>query len=388
MRVKVALFANAPELLHFVLDTCEVSAGQFALTMALRIDAHGTFAKPTKTPQGFLRADATPTRCGVFAYRLGDGSTRRELRHPDEVFKADSLASLRDAPLTDEHPRGAVTSANAKGLAAGYVCDSATAEGEHVRTAVLVTDADLIAKIENGKKRELSCGYNCDLDPTPGEYNGERYDAVQRNIVYNHVALVTKGRAGPSARLRLDSDAAILITDADDVSEENPKMFKLKIDGVEFDVAAEACVQAFAKYDAAQKAATSSLQARADSAEADAQKAQAALKVAEDPAKVEAAVTERLALVKTAEKAGVKCDGLSQFEIKKAVVAKLSPALKLDGKDEVYISTAFDIAVVAPAPGQQPVVIDRTDSQPANAEAARQAHIERTKNAYKAKDQK
>jgi hypothetical protein len=42
----------------------------------------------------------------------------------------------------------------------------------------------------------LSAGYELDLDPTPGEYQGRRYDAVQRNIRINHVAAVPLGRAG------------------------------------------------------------------------------------------------------------------------------------------------------------------------------------------------
>ncbi len=346
--------------------------------MALRIDALGTFAKPTKTPQGFLRADATPTRCGVFTYRLGDGSIRKELRHPDEVFKADSLATLQNAPLTDNHPQGAVTADNAQSLSRGYVCDAAQAEGDHVRTAILITDSAQIKRAKSGK-RELSCGYNCDHDETPGEYEGERYDAIQRNIVYNHVALVDAGRAGPSARLHLDA--------ADAVQTQPPESMKITIDGIDFEVS-EPCAQAFGKYDTAQKTAASGLQARADSAEAELQKAQAAVQVATDPAKIEAAVTERLALVQVADKAGVKCAGLSPNEIKRAVVAKYNPSLKLDGKDETYVATAFEYAITATpaAPAAPaPVVIDHKDA-PANANSAREAHIERLKNAHKAKD--
>lgn len=369
--------------------------------MALRIDAHGTFAKPTKTPQGFLRAEATPTRCGVFTYRLGDGSTRKELRLPEEVFKADSLASLQNAPLTDDHPAEAVTADNAQKYARGYVCEAPRADGEHVRTAVLVTDAALIKKAQRGK-REMSGAYNCDLDFTPGVYlpagatSGEAYDAIQRNIVYNHVALVDAGRAGPTARLHLDAADAVLITNADapDAPAKGQRVFKITIDGVDHEVATEACAQAFAQFAAAQKAELSKLQARADSADAEAQKAQAALQVANDPKRIETAVTERLELVKTAEKAGVKCDGLSPLEIKRAVVAKLRPAFKLDGKDDAYVATAFDLAVAdapaEPAPPQDPPVVikrDGADRSARNSAQARQDMITRMKNAHKPQSQ-
>ncbi len=359
--------------------------------MAFRFDA-GTVSKPTKTPQGFLRADATPTRCGVLTYRLGDGTVRRELRHPDEVFKADSLLTLQNTPLTDDHPAGAVNSSNAKALTVGHTCEPARQDGEHVRTAVLVTDAPVIEKVLAKKKLELSCGYHCDLDFTPGEYNGEQYDAIQRNIVYNHVALVTKGRAGPTAAIRLDAADGALVTDETEaptdavLAPKESKTMKIKIDGVEYDATSEAFAQAFAKHEAAQAKQLSELQARADSAEAESQKAQAAVKVAEDPAVIENAVVARLALVKSAEKAGVKCDGLGEDEIKKAVVAKLQPALNLDGKDMAYISTAFDIAITAqPAkPAEKINVAEaKTDSAQPNAEAARKAELERIKNAWK-----
>ncbi|KKL41024.1 hypothetical protein LCGC14_2367830, partial [marine sediment metagenome] len=42
-------------------------------------------------------------------------------------------------------------------------------------------DADAIRNIEAGKV-QLSCGYSCDFDPTPGEIDGEKYDGIQRNI--------------------------------------------------------------------------------------------------------------------------------------------------------------------------------------------------------------
>jgi hypothetical protein len=62
-------------------------------------------------------------------------------------------------------------------------------------------DKATIADVEGGK-RELSNGYASLIDFTPGEtVNGQHYDAVQRQIRGNHVAVVDKGRAGPMCRI-------------------------------------------------------------------------------------------------------------------------------------------------------------------------------------------
>mgnify|MGYP000088398843 FL=1 len=39
------------------------------------------------TDEGFLKTTAITTRTGVFTYKNLDGSLRKELRHPDDVFQ-------------------------------------------------------------------------------------------------------------------------------------------------------------------------------------------------------------------------------------------------------------------------------------------------------------
>jgi hypothetical protein len=53
-------------------------------------------------------------------YRNPDGSDRRELRLPEEVFKADSLETLRDATVIEGHP-DMVNPSNWKELSRGHV---------------------------------------------------------------------------------------------------------------------------------------------------------------------------------------------------------------------------------------------------------------------------
>lgn len=179
-----------------------------------RLD-RGELQKPTKMSNGWMRIDGRITRTGVFTYRLPGGKVRRELRLPDEVFKTDAMQSFALVPVTDEHPPAMLDAHNTKDYARGSVAGTLRKDGEFVAGELLITDAALIKKLEDGKAREISCGYNCDLDETPGvTSDGLRYDAIQRNIRGNHVAIVPKGRAGPEARVRMDG-AGVEVIDGD-----------------------------------------------------------------------------------------------------------------------------------------------------------------------------
>src|SRR6185312_8000031 len=170
--------------------------------------------KPELLPNGFLKADAVLTRVGVFTYRLADGTTRRELRLPEEVFKADSMASFEMLPVTDDHPPVMVTADNATLYQRGNVGNDIRRDGDLLCGSVMVTDKALVKQITSGKKDQLSNGYDCDLEMTPGTHaDYGAYDAIQRNIVGNHVAVVKDARAGPVARVRMDGDA-VLVADA------------------------------------------------------------------------------------------------------------------------------------------------------------------------------
>ncbi len=60
-------------------------------------------------------------------------------------------------------------------------------------------DEEAIALIESEKMEQLSYSYYFDPDMTPGEFEGQRYDGVMRNIHGNHLALVERGRIGRDA---------------------------------------------------------------------------------------------------------------------------------------------------------------------------------------------
>lgn len=321
--------------------------------MALRYDI-GALRAPQRMPNGWLRVDGYLTRVGVFMYRNADGTVRRELRLPEEVFKADSLASFQLVPVTNGHPPELLTAKNTKDYAVGTVAENVGRDGDNVRASMMVTDADTIANVEAGR-RELSCGYTCDMEDSPGVHpTFGPYDVVQRNIRGNHVAIVDVARAGPEARLRLDA--------AEMINEGKANM-KIVINGVEYEVS-DQVAQALtreradhaeqlatvrkdladaradgernkAKLDAANDALTAEKKARAD---------------ATDPKLFAERVNARVALLVQARSvlpADTKLDGMTDRDIKIAVLGKLVPDTKLDGKVDAYIDARFDMAIEA-----------------------------------------
>lgn len=169
--------------------------------------------KHKKTSQGFLKVPGRFARAGIYEYRNDDGGLRRELRPKEEVHHADSLASFDSAPVTMGHPaEGEVTSANVKRYEVGNVAGEGRADGDFVAGDVVVKHDSAIKAVEGGLQ-ELSPGYRINLDEKPGTdrryaYPGNpegRYDAIQRNIRVNHLAIVPKARGGSGVRLRMDS---------------------------------------------------------------------------------------------------------------------------------------------------------------------------------------
>src|SRR5690606_6836780 len=325
-------------------------------------------SRPVKTDAGFLRAEAYLTRAGVFEYVQPDGSVRRELRPPEEVFREDSLDTLKAVPLTLDHPDEPVTSKNVRDLAVGTIGTDIWPERSYVRGTVVVMDEAAIKAAESGRKKELSCGYNCELEMTAGEWEGQRFDAIQRNIRYNHVALVEAGRAGPEVGLRLDSQDAVAKhpyrTDSKPASGRKEKpMAVIRIDSVDYEAPDQTAQAVRAKLD--------SLQQRLDEAEQEKKKLDEELeklkaerdqleeelekKKAEDEEEekkradsIRQAVRARIALETQARPIlgdDFKFDDATDLEIKKAVIQKLSPEAKLDGKSEVYIEARYDAAI-------------------------------------------
>jgi hypothetical protein len=343
---------------------------------------------------GWLRVDARLTRTGVFVYKNADGTERRELRRDEDVFDSASLESFSLVPLTNDHPPGLLDASNAKQFAVGSVGELVRRDGQFVTASILVMDAATITAMEGGK-RELSCGYSCDLEETPGVFEGQRYDAIQKNIRGNHVALVTRGRAGSEARVHLDSDAAEMA----ESPAERTTMRKIRIDGIEVEVGDDTAVlverqqKAHADSLAAAKAEADKSAARADAEKARADAAEKAR--ADAAAALPAQVRARVALEVTARKhlgESVRLDEMTDRQIKVAVVEKLDGVKVSDERSDAYVEGGYDAALehaakASPALDALRTVVDghapRTDAAPVDEAAARRAMIERNNNAWK-----
>lgn len=171
------------------------------------------------TKEGYLLVEGYMARPGVMSYKYPDGRIVRELVPEEELHKKDSLNTIGRKPVTLEHPPVNVTPDNVDSYGVGDL-DSDVTIGDNgfVKVKVAVRSRKAITAVKDGK-HQLSPGYDVELEETPGVHpKYGAYDAIQRNRVYNHLAIVSKARGGDEIRLRLD--AADQITDEDEM---NPK---------------------------------------------------------------------------------------------------------------------------------------------------------------------
>ncbi|ELY4860563.1 DUF2213 domain-containing protein [Cronobacter sakazakii] len=120
------------------------------------------------------------------AYRL--------LRDPEELRKA--AETFNNQPLLNTHIAVSVLDPPKEAII-GSTGESAEFDGTYLKNSLVIWDVNSIIGVENKQQREISSSYRYRLDMTPGEYEGEAYDGVMRDIVCNHVAIVPSGRVGP-----------------------------------------------------------------------------------------------------------------------------------------------------------------------------------------------
>lgn len=354
-----------------------------------------------KTAEGFLIARAPATSVGVFAYRNADGTPRYELRLPEEVFADESLASLKMKPLTLLHPDQAVTPDNIEQLQVGSVGSDIETDSYRVYIPLAVTKADGIAAVESGSARALSCGYTCDVEWTSGTWMGVHYDCIQRNIRYNHVALVPVARAGDGNAIRMDGFGELekLPENYNQTNEEEMNLKTIHLDGADFQAEPQviaALDKAQSRADAAEKeldqlrtdskaaAEKAAAEKAAVEAERDTFKERLDAMEKEMPGKISAAVKDRLDIVGKATAAGVEVrDDMAEMDIKKAVILKQFPSAQLDGKDESYVNARFDCACeLIKADAENKSRKDAAETTPHNVNPTAQEKLEASKKAY------
>ena len=153
-----------------------------------------------ETPEGYLLCENVPiTRTGEFLYKsnevpieaTADGVIKIQ-RDEDQVFSDVTIKSFEGKPFTIDHPQGFVGPENWGELAQGHVQHVRRGEngqGDLLLADILVTTEEAIKLIKAGQ-REISCGYDAEYSQI------EKGLGKQTDIIGNHIALVSKGRAG------------------------------------------------------------------------------------------------------------------------------------------------------------------------------------------------
>lgn len=301
---------------------------------------------PRITADGYLATEARVARTGVQVYlgsELGmkDRTTVRVWRPEEEVFKADAIRSYAHRPVTVGHPKGLVTADNWKEVSVGQTGDEVVRDGQFVRVPMVLMDKAAIDAVIGGS-RELSMGYSCKIEVTDGVTpEGEPYDAIQRNLRMNHLAIVAMARGG--AQLRIGDETSKEEKMTDNVH----KTRTVLVDGlsVETTDAGAVAIQKLQKdlADAQAAAEKATRDHSAALAAKDAEIDKLGKKVMTD-AEIDARVAVRARLCETARKIDPKVvtDGKTDADIRRAVVdTKIGDAAK--GKDDTYIEVRFDI---------------------------------------------
>lgn len=319
------------------------------------------------TADGYLVADASVARSGVQLYRgaeLGKPEVPfvRVYRPSEEVFSKDAMHSYAHRPMTNEHPKELVDSTTWKDVAIGQTGDEVVRDGETVRVPLLMMDQTAIDDFNNGK-RELSMGYTAMIDWDHGfTDDGLEYDAIQRELRMNHLALVIKGRAG-NARIGdglppEHKQESNLNLEGQQMAEQLKQVI---IDGLTIETTnqgAQAIEKLQAQLSDASSKVTSAEKQHAEEialkdtelAKKDAEIGELKGKVLSD-SEVDELVKSRASLVSIVAKIddSIDCAGKTESAIRAEVVRAKFGDGAVEGKSEAYIEARFDTAAEAVA---------------------------------------
>ena len=234
-------------------------------------------------------------------------------------------------------------------------------------------------------------GYTMDLEIVDGTTpEGEQYDAVQRNLRMNHLALVPRARGG--SQLKLGDN------NLEDSHMSEVKLTTIMVDGLSVQTT-DAGAQAIAKLEKviADQRTTAGNLANDHTGALAAKDKDLAAKDAEidslkskvlDEAALDARVKERADLIAKAKTVADKdYSGLTADQIRQAAVAAKLGQATVDGKSVDYVSARFDILVEDAS--QDPVrkMLRNGDATaPSSADAAHAAYVAGLSTAYLAKE--
>lgn len=353
------------------------------------------------TKDGYLVASAKVARTGIQLYRgyeVGkpEMDVVRVYRPEDEVFSRDAMHSFAWKPVTINHPKEPVTADNISEVGVGQIGDEVVRDGDAIRVPLVLMDASAIKTVSGGK-RELSMGYSCALDWTSGmTQDGQEYDAVQRDIRANHLAVVDAARAGPDFRL---GDKKSITTQSKEVPMTEKTLRTVVVDGIPVETtdAAAAVIEKLQKQlaDAMSEKEKLDKEKEEEDAKKDAEIAKKDAQIEELQGKVlgdealDALVSERVDVVAKATRImgdGFEVAGKSNTAIvKEVVLAKMGDGFA--DKSDAYLQARFD--VLAEQKGSDPIRAKMGDGKPAAhnvgdaAQVARQEYMNNLSNAWK-----
>ncbi|WP_237386217.1 DUF2213 domain-containing protein [Xenorhabdus sp. Sc-CR9] len=166
-------------------------------------------SKRTYDLNGWLEVKDNPiSKVGVFDYLGAEigapnpDQLYRVLRPQAELESEATLNSFRLMPFVDEHEMLGRdgTPAEKKGIE-GVIGENVYFDYPYLKGNIKILSNAALNQIQNGKI-ELSPGYRCRYEFTSGLFEGEHYDAIQRDIRANHLALVDEGRTGPDVAVQ------------------------------------------------------------------------------------------------------------------------------------------------------------------------------------------
>jgi hypothetical protein len=164
---------------------------------------------------GIMRVTARVLVGGVFGYlrrEFDESSPDDETEVPvfidPKEFTPEALKSLEGKPaVRDEHEWRTAENALKDDFTVGSIAGTPKIKNEmnqtFIETDITVLNPATIEQIKNKELVDISAGYRADYVDEQGEYNGKKYEAVQRNLVFNHVLLLPKGqgRCGEAVKI-------------------------------------------------------------------------------------------------------------------------------------------------------------------------------------------
>ena len=164
-----------------IIKTHSADRVMFADSMGIQIDS----SRLVDTRDGLMVKDAVICRAMVLDYQ-----GKKVLKSPEVLVE--SMPTMQRMMVTDEHPRTRVI-IDVSEIKGRVLPETARLKNDVATCDLLITDKALADKVRKGK-RDLSPGYFADIIEEPGTFNDEPYEAIQKNVLYDHLAVVKLGR--------------------------------------------------------------------------------------------------------------------------------------------------------------------------------------------------